>query len=144
GGAAWLLSLLDGSRDRAQVIAAAVDRGLPAGLADHVLTLLAACGALDDYPAGTLRALTQAERARLAPELADASLAHGDTDGGARILARRQASRIHVRDRRHPRPGGRLRSRLRQQLARPATRHPARAAPSRPPPGSCRTARAAH
>ena len=96
GGAAWLLSLLDGSRDRAQVIAAAVDRGLPAGLADHVLTLLAACGALDDYPAGTLRALTQAERARLAPELAEAALAHGDTDGGARILARRQAARIHV------------------------------------------------
>jgi hypothetical protein len=96
GGAAWLLSLLDGSRDRAQVIAAAVDRGLPAGLADRVLTLLAAAGALDDYPAGTLRALTQAERARLAPELADASLAHGDTDGGARILARRQAARIHV------------------------------------------------
>jgi hypothetical protein len=96
GGAAWLLSLLDGSRDRAQVIAAAVDRGLPAGLADRVLTLLAAAGALDDYPAGTLRSLTQAERARLAPELADASLAHGDTDGGARILARRQAARIHV------------------------------------------------
>lgn len=96
GGTAWLLSLLDGSRDRAQVIAAAADRGLPASLADHVLTLLAAAGVLDDYPAGTLRALTQAERARLAPELADASLAHGDTDGGARILARRQASRIHV------------------------------------------------
>jgi hypothetical protein len=96
GGAAWLLSLLDGSRDRAQVIAAAVDRGLPASLADHVLTLLAAAGALDDHPAGTLRALTQAERARLAPELADASLAYGDTDGGARILARRQAARIHV------------------------------------------------
>src|SRR4029077_18039996 len=53
-------------------------------------------GTLDDYPAGILRALTQAERARLAPELADGSLAHGDTDGGARILARRQASRIHV------------------------------------------------
>jgi bacteriocin biosynthesis cyclodehydratase domain-containing protein len=96
GGTAWLLGLLDGSRDRAQVIAAAADRGLPASLADHVLTLLAAAGVLDDYPAGTLRALTQAERARLAPELADASLAHGDTDGGARILARRQASRIHV------------------------------------------------
>jgi len=72
GGTAWLLSLLDGSRDRAQVIAAAADRGLPASLADHVLTLLAAAGVLDDYPAGTLRALTQAERARLAPELADA------------------------------------------------------------------------
>jgi bacteriocin biosynthesis cyclodehydratase domain-containing protein len=96
GGTAWLLSLLDGSRDRAQVIAAAADRGLPASLTDHVLTLLAAAGALDDYPAGTLRALTQAERARLAPELADASLAHGDTDGGARVLARRLASRIHV------------------------------------------------
>ena len=152
GGAAWLLSLLDGSRDRAQVIAAAADRGLPASLADHVLTLLAAAGALDDYPAGTLRALTQAERARLAPELADASLAHGDTDGGARVLARRQASRIHVCG---PGPitpaiaailatSGRLRGRLHQHVARPATRHPARAAPSRPPPGSSRTARSGH
>jgi hypothetical protein len=96
GGAAWLLSLLDGSRDRAQVIAAAVDRGLPEVLVDHILTLLAAGGALDDHPTGTLRALSQAERTRLAPELADAALAHGDTDGGARILARRRAARIHV------------------------------------------------
>jgi len=96
GGTAWLLSLLDGSRDRDQVIAAAADRGLPGDLVDHVLTLLAAGGALDDHPTSTLRALSQADRTRLAPELADASLAHGDTDGGARILARRQAARIHV------------------------------------------------
>jgi bacteriocin biosynthesis cyclodehydratase domain-containing protein len=94
--AACLLALLDGSRDRAQVIAAAVDRGLPADQADHVLTMLAGGGALDDFPAGAYRALGPELCARLSPELADVSLAHGDTDGGARILARRQAARIEV------------------------------------------------
>src|ERR1700729_2666079 len=57
--AAWVISLLDGSRDRAQVIAAARDRGMPAELADRVLTLLAAGGALDDFPAGTYRVLSR-------------------------------------------------------------------------------------
>lgn len=94
--ARWVISLLDGSRDRAQVIAAAGDRGIPAQLTDRVLTLLAAGGALDDFPAGTYRALPLQLRARLAPELATASLAHGDGDGGARILARRQAACVIV------------------------------------------------
>jgi hypothetical protein len=100
--ARWVISLLDGSRDRAQVIAAAGDRGIPAQLADRVLTLLAAGGALDDFPAGTYRALPPQLRARLAPELATASLAHGDGDGGARTLARRQAACVIVHG------GGRL------------------------------------
>jgi hypothetical protein len=38
-----------------------------------VLTLLAAGGALEDFPAGTYRALPRQLRARLAPELAAAS-----------------------------------------------------------------------
>ena len=94
--AAWVISLLDGSRDRAQVIAAARDRGMPAGLADRVLTLLAAGGALDDFPAGTYRVLSRQLRARLAPELAATSLAHGYGDGGARALARRRAAHVRV------------------------------------------------
>ena len=95
-GAAGLLRLLDGSRDRHQVLAAAGDLGMDAGTADRVLTLLAAAGALDDCPVGGQAALPAGIRARLAPELATTSLAHRDADGGARTLARRQAARVHV------------------------------------------------
>src|ERR1022692_350303 len=105
-GAAWVISLLDGSRDRAQVIAAAGDRGMPAQLADRVLTLLAAGGALDDFPAGTYRVLPRQLRALLAPELAAAALANGDSDGGARTLARRRAAHIRIMG------GGRLAPRI--------------------------------
>jgi bacteriocin biosynthesis cyclodehydratase domain-containing protein len=91
-----LLRLLDGSRDRSQVLAAAGDLGMDPGTADRVLSLLAAAGALDDQPAGGHRALGAGPRARLAPELATASLAHRDADGGARTLARRQQARIRV------------------------------------------------
>jgi bacteriocin biosynthesis cyclodehydratase domain-containing protein len=140
--AAWVISLLDGSRDRAQVIAAARDRGMPAGLADRVLTLLAAGGALDDFPAGTYRVLSRQLRARLAPELAATSLAHGYGDGGARALARRCAAHVRVLG------GGRLEPAItailaasgigqvdggdaRQAEPAPAEPPPARAAPAR-------------
>jgi len=95
-GAGALLRLLDGSRDRVQVLAAASDLGMDAGAADRVLSLLAAAGALDDCPASGYGALPAGARARLAPELATASLARGDADGGARTLARRQAARVRV------------------------------------------------
>jgi hypothetical protein len=95
-GAARMISLLDGSRDRAQVIDAAGSQGIPPEIADRVLTLLAAGGALDDFPASTLRATPQPLRARLSAELAAASLAHGDGDGGARTLARRRAAYVRV------------------------------------------------
>ena len=95
-GAEDLLRLLDGSRDRHQVLAAAGDLGMDAGTADRVLTLLAAAGALDDFPAGGHGALPAGTRSRLAPELATTSLAHRDADGGARTLARRQAARVRV------------------------------------------------
>src|SRR5580700_7663903 len=68
-GLASVIGLLDGSRDRAQVI--------PADVVERVLALLAAAGALDDFPAGTLRVLPAPLRARLAAELAAASLANG-------------------------------------------------------------------
>ncbi len=95
-GIAWLITLLDGSREREQVIQAAADRGIPAQTAERVLALLAAAGAVDDFPAGTLRVLPQPERTRLAAELATVSLAHRDGDGGARTLARRKAAQVSI------------------------------------------------
>ena len=95
-GAAALLGLLDGSRDYAQVLAAAHDLGIGAETADRVIALLAAGGALDDFPASAYRALPDGLRKRLAPELATAALAHGDGDGGARTLARRRAAYVRV------------------------------------------------
>ncbi len=93
---AGLIGLLDGSRDHAQVLAAARDLGIDPETADRVMSLLAAGGALDDYPASAYRSLPAGVRARLAPELATAALAHGDGDGGARTLARRQAATVRV------------------------------------------------
>ncbi len=95
-GIAWVISLLDGSRDRAQVIQAAAHRGIPEETAERVLALLASAGALDDFPAATLRELPQPLRARLAAELATVSLARGDGDGGARTLARRLAAQVRI------------------------------------------------
>jgi len=46
GRAAVVIGLLDGSRDRAQVIAAARDQGIPAPITDRILMLLAGAGAL--------------------------------------------------------------------------------------------------
>src|SRR5215470_1852544 len=95
-GADALLRLLDGSRDRAQVLAAAGDLGMDAATADQVLSLLTAAGALSDLPASRYGTLSAGARARLAPELATAALARGDADGGARTLARRQAACVRV------------------------------------------------
>ena len=94
--AAAVLSLLDGSRDRGQVIAAAADHGIQADAADRVITLLTAAGTLCDFPASTIATVPDEARARLAAELATASLAHGDGDGGARVLVRRQGAVIRV------------------------------------------------
>ena len=90
GQAAVVLGLLDGSRDREQVITAAEEHGVAPDATERILALLAAGGALDDFPASTLRELSSKSRTRLASELATTSLAHGDGDGGARSLARRR------------------------------------------------------
>jgi len=95
-GAAVLLGLLDGSRDLAQILAAAGEFGLSAEVADRIITLLAAGGALHDFPATAFRAIPHGLRTRLAPELATAALAHGDGDGGARVLVRRQGACVRV------------------------------------------------
>jgi hypothetical protein len=96
GQAAGLISLLDGSRDLGQLLAAASDLEIPAATVHRVLSLLAAGGALDDHPAGLYHSLPHGLRRRLAPELATAALAHGDSDGGARTLARRQNACVRV------------------------------------------------
>ncbi len=96
GGAAPVLALLDGSRDRAEVIAAAAQLGIPEPVTGRILTLLAAAGALDDYPVAAIRALPPARRQRLSAELAAAALARGHSDAGATALARRDGAVVRV------------------------------------------------
>jgi hypothetical protein len=142
-GVARVIALLDGSRDRAQVIQAAADHGIPGETADRVVTLLAAAGALDDFPAGTLRLLPSPLRARLAAELATASLAHRDGDGGARTLARRLAAQVCIHG------GGRVGAGIASLLttsgvgrvtdADPAGAAPGAAQPSTKPPSTPRS-----
>jgi bacteriocin biosynthesis cyclodehydratase domain-containing protein len=91
-----VISLLDGSRDRDAVIAAARACGVAPEATDRVLATLAAAGVLDDFPARMHASLPEQLRARLAPELATAALAYGDSDGGARTLARRRAAFVRV------------------------------------------------
>jgi bacteriocin biosynthesis cyclodehydratase domain-containing protein len=96
GQAAAVISLLDGSRDRQGLLAAAQACGIPVEATDRVLALLAAAGVLDDFPARLHASLPDQLRARLAPELATASLAYADGDGGARTLARRRGAFVRV------------------------------------------------
>src|SRR5580658_6202446 len=96
GRTAAVISLLDGSRDRSAVIATAGTYGISEQAASDVLAVLAAAGVLDDYPARLHASLPDALRARLAPELATASLAYADGDGGARTLARRRAAFVRI------------------------------------------------
>jgi bacteriocin biosynthesis cyclodehydratase domain-containing protein len=96
GRAALVLGLLDGSRDRNQVIVAAREQGIPDQVTDRIMTLLAAGGALDDFPAAAMRALSQDQRRRLGAELAAAALARGHSDAGAAALVRRDAAHIQI------------------------------------------------
>ena len=96
GQAAAVISLLDGSRDREALIATAQAYGIPPEGTSRVLATLAAAGVLDDFPARLHASLPDELRARLAPELATASLAYADGDGGARTLARRRGAFVRV------------------------------------------------
>jgi bacteriocin biosynthesis cyclodehydratase domain-containing protein len=96
GKAAAVLSLLDGSRDADELASTAQAHGTPPETTNHVLRLLAAAGVLDDFPARLHRSLPDYLRARLAPELACASLAYGDGDGGAAAMERRRAAFVRV------------------------------------------------
>jgi hypothetical protein len=94
--AADLIRLLDGSRERDDVLAEAAGRGVPVAATERVLTVLAAAGALIDHPRQLLRSLPIELRRRLLPVLAVAALG-GDGDGGARLLARRSATSVAIR-----------------------------------------------
>jgi hypothetical protein len=96
GKAAAVLSLLDGSRDADELVRTAQAFGTPPDTTHQVLGLLASAGVLDDFPARLHRSLPDYLRARLAPELACASLAHGDGDGGAAAMERRRAAFVRV------------------------------------------------
>jgi ThiF family len=109
--AAAVLSVLDGSRDRAGVLAAAAVRGISPETADRVLALLAAAGALNDFPPPARRALPADVHARLAPELATASLTHKDSDGGVTAIVRRRLAHVRVHG------GGRIGSSIATLLA---------------------------
>ena len=96
GPAAAVISLLDGSRDRGGLIEVARTFGIPPEAVNRILGLLAEAGVLDDFPFGLHACLPEPVRARLAPELATASLAYSGSDGGARTLARRRAAFVRV------------------------------------------------
>jgi bacteriocin biosynthesis cyclodehydratase domain-containing protein len=96
GKAAAIVSLLDGSRDAAEVARTAAEYGIAPEAVDRVLGLLASAGVLDDFPASLHQALPDYLRARLAPELACAALAYGHGDGGAAVIARRRAAFVRV------------------------------------------------
>jgi hypothetical protein len=92
GQAAAIVSLLDGSRETAEVVRTAEAHGIRPETAYRVIELLASAGVLDDFPASLRAALPDYLRARLGPELACAALAYGHGDGGAAVLARRRAT----------------------------------------------------
>ena len=96
GKAAAIVSLLDGSRDTAEVARTAATYGIGQDAVDKVLGLLASAGVLDDFPAGLRAALPGYLLERITPELACAALAYGHGDGGAAVLARRRAAFVRV------------------------------------------------
>ena len=96
GKATAIVSLLDGSRDEAEVVRTAAAYGIAPDATSKVLGLLASAGVLDDFPAHLHKTLPDYLRARLLPELACAALAYGCGDGGARLIARRRAAFVRV------------------------------------------------
>jgi bacteriocin biosynthesis cyclodehydratase domain-containing protein len=96
-GAAEVIRLLDGSRDTDQVIAEAARRGVPAAVTARIVGLLAAAGAIVDFPSEILRSMQPELRRQLMPVLTTASLSAQDGDGGASILARRSSCTVQIR-----------------------------------------------
>jgi hypothetical protein len=96
GQAAVVLGLLDGSRDRDQVLEVASSHGVPRPVTERILTLLAAGGALDDFPTAALQSLPDSRRERLSAELAAAALTRGHSDAGAAALVRRDGAQVRI------------------------------------------------
>jgi hypothetical protein len=95
-GAAEVIRLLDGSRDTDQLIAEAGLRGVPTAVTERIIGLLAAAGAIVDFPSEILRGMQPELRQQLTPVLATASLSAEDSDGGASLLARRSSCKVEV------------------------------------------------
>jgi hypothetical protein len=93
--AANVLSLLDGTRDRRQVVAAAATAGTREDDVRGLLDLLRSVAALDDADARPER-LDPAERARLAPDLASLTLLATAPGEGVAQLERRRAASVLV------------------------------------------------
>ena len=95
-GARATLALLDGTRDRDQLLRDAARVGCPPGRAADLLRLLETGGLLDDAAAdrSALARLDHAERERLSPDLG--SLALLRRDGGLPAAEHRQGARVLV------------------------------------------------
>lgn len=95
-GARAALRLLDGTRDRAQALAGAVDAGCPAARAAELLDLLEDAGLLDDaaQDAPALVGLSRPERERLLADVGSLALVRGD--GGLPALEHRRTTRVRV------------------------------------------------
>lgn len=91
-----MIRLLDGSRERDQLVAEASELGVQPAVTERIMTLLAAAGVLVDFPSEALRSLPPELRQQLMPVLATASLAAQDGDGGARLIARRSSTNVLV------------------------------------------------
>lgn len=91
-----VLGLLDGTRERAQVVAAAVGAGCPAERAELLLDLLTRAGLLEDAGTdlGPLAVLDRAERDRLIADVASLALVRGD--GGLPAARHRAEARVLV------------------------------------------------
>jgi bacteriocin biosynthesis cyclodehydratase domain-containing protein len=96
---AWVVDLLDGTRDEAAITATARRRGLDPDQVRRLVGLLVACGTLDDAATdpAPLAGLSAVERDRLAPDLAALSMRRRGADGGLGALALRRAALVEVR-----------------------------------------------
>ena len=95
-GARAALALLDGTRDRDQVLRAAASAGCPPDRTDRLLRLLEGGGLLDDACADRtgLAGLDGPERDRLSADLGSLALLRGD--GGLPAAAHRRTTRVLV------------------------------------------------
>ena len=96
GSAAAVIRLLDGSRDRCQLVKEADQQGVAAAVTERILATLAAAGVLVDLSALFRQCIPAELGDERAAELATASMIRQDSDGGAQLLARRAATAVHV------------------------------------------------
>ena len=94
--ASEVIRLLDGSRERDQLVIEARERGVQPAVTERIITLLAAAGVLVDFSSDVLRSLPPELTQQLMPVLAAASVAGQDGDGGARLIARRSSTTMLV------------------------------------------------